>query len=103
MADFVRVAKTNELEPGQGRLVEAKGKQIALFNVDGKFFAVDNTCTHRGGPLAEGEVSGHKVTCPYHGATFDIRTWEVLGPPAQRAVARYGVRVTGTDIEVEVL
>jgi nitrite reductase (NADH) small subunit len=103
MADFVRVAKTNELEPGQGRLVEAKGKQIALFNVDGKFFAVDNTCTHRGGPLAEGEVSGHKVTCPYHGATFDIRTGEVLGPPAQRAVARYGVRVTGTDIEVEVL
>jgi 3-phenylpropionate/trans-cinnamate dioxygenase ferredoxin component len=103
MADFVRVAKTNELEPGQGRLVEAKGKQIALFNVDGKFFAVDNTCTHRGGPLAEGEASGHKVTCPYHGATFDIRTGEVLGPPAQRAVARYGVRVTGTDIEVEVL
>lgn len=102
MADFVRVAKTNELEPGQGRLVEAKGKQIALFDVDGKFFAVDNTCTHRGGPLAEGEVSGHKVTCPYHGATFDIRTGEVLGPPAQRTVACYGVRVTGTDIEVEV-
>ncbi len=64
MADFVRVAKTTELEPGQGRLVEAKGKQIALFNVGGKFFAVDNTCTHRGGPLAEGEVSGHEVTCP---------------------------------------
>ena len=102
MADFVRVAKTSELEPGQGRLVEAKGKQIALFNVDGKFFAVDNTCTHRGGPLAEGELSGHQVTCPYHGATFDIRTGEVLGPPAQRAVACYGVRVTGADIEVEV-
>ncbi len=102
MADFVRVAKTNEIEPGQGRLVEAKGKQIALFNVDGTFFAVDNTCTHRGGPLAEGEVSGHEVTCPYHGARFDIRTGEVLGPPAQRAVSCYGVRVTGTDIEVEV-
>ena len=67
-----------------------------------RFFAVDNTCTHRGGPLAEGEVSGHEVTCPYHGATFDVRTGAVLGPPAERAVACYGVRVTGTDIEVEV-
>jgi nitrite reductase/ring-hydroxylating ferredoxin subunit len=73
-----------------------KGEQIALFNVDSQFFALDNTCTHRGGPLADGEV-----TCP-HGATFDVRTGEVVGPPAQRAAVRYGVRVTGTDIEVEV-
>jgi len=72
-----------------------KGEQIALFNVDSQFFALDNTCTHRGGPLADGEV-----TCP--GATFDVRTGEVVGPPARRAVVRYGVRATGTDIEVEV-
>ncbi len=102
MADFVKVATTNEIEPDQARLVDVQGKSIALFNVDGQFFALDNTCTHRGGPLAEGEISGHEVTCPLHGATFDIQTGEVLGPPAQRAVARYGVRVTGTDIEVEV-
>ena len=68
---------------------------------DGEFFALDNTCTHRGGLLADGEVSGHEVTCPWHGATFDVRTGEVVGPPAQRAVVRYGVRVTRTDIEVE--
>ena len=73
-----------------------KGEQIALFKVDSQFFALDNTCTHRGGPLADGEV-----TCP-HRATFDVRTGEVVGPPAQRAAVRYGVRVTGTDIEVEV-
>ena len=102
MADFVKVATTNEIEPGQARLVNVQGKSIALFNVEGQFFAPDNTCTHRGDPLAEGEISGHEVTCPLHGATFDIQTGEVLGPPAQRAVARYGVRVTGTDIEVEV-
>ncbi|MFZ1896004.1 MAG: non-heme iron oxygenase ferredoxin subunit [Rhodoplanes sp.] len=101
MADFVKVANTNEIEPGQARLVDVKGKEIALFNVDGQFFALDNTCTHRGGPLAEGEVWGHEVTCPWHGATFDVRTGEVVGPPAERAVVRYGVRVTGTDIEVE--
>ena len=102
MADFVKVAKTNEIEPGQARLSDVKGKSIALFNVDGQFFALDNTCTHRGGPLAEGEISGHEVTCPWHGATFNIQTGEVVGPPAQRAVARYAVRVTGTDVEVEV-
>ena len=102
MADFVKGAQTNEIEPGRSRLIDVKGKPIALFNVDGQFFAVDNACTHRGGPLAEGEISGHEVTCPRHGARFDIRTGEVVGPPAQRAVARYGVRVTGTDIEVEV-
>jgi len=59
MADFVKAARTTEIEPGQARLVEVKGKQIALFNVDSQFFALDNTCTHRGGPLADREV-----TCP---------------------------------------
>ena len=102
MADYVKVATTSEVEPGQSRLVEVKGKPIALFNVDGKFFAVDNTCTHRGGPLAEGAISGHEVTCPWHGARFDVRTGEVAGPPAQKGVARYGVRVTGADVEIEV-
>ena len=102
MADYVKVAKTNEIEPGKARLFDVKGKPIALFNVDGKFFAVDNTCTHKGGPLAEGIISGHEVTCPWHGARFDVRTGEVVGPPAQKAVARYAVRVTGTDVEVEV-
>jgi nitrite reductase/ring-hydroxylating ferredoxin subunit len=102
MADFVKAARTTEIGPGQARLVEVKGKQIALFNVDSQFFALDNTCTHRGGPLADGEVSGHEVACPWHGATFDVRTGEVVGPPAPRAAVRYGVRVTGTDVEVEV-
>jgi len=101
LADFVKVAKTNEIEPGQARLVDVQGKQIALFNVDGKFFALANTCTHRGGPLAEGRDLRHEVTCPWHGARFDVRTGEVVGPPAQQAVARYGVRVTESDIEVE--
>lgn len=102
MADFVKVAQTNEIEPGQARIVGVKGKKIALFNVEGQFFAIDNTCSHKGGPLAEGEVSGHEVTCPWHHGRFDVRTGEVVGPPPQRAVTRYGVRVTGTDIEIEV-
>jgi 3-phenylpropionate/trans-cinnamate dioxygenase ferredoxin subunit len=102
MADFVKVARTDEIGPGEARLVEAKGRQIALFNVDGEYFAIDNMRTHEEASLAEGEVSGHEVSCPLHGARFDIRTGEVLGPPAYDDVARFDVRVTGNDIEIDV-
>jgi 3-phenylpropionate/trans-cinnamate dioxygenase ferredoxin subunit len=102
MTEFVKAARIDEIAPGQALLVVVKGRQIVLFNIEGEFFALQNACTHEEGPLAEGEVSGHEVTCPWHGARFDIRTGEVLTPPAYEAVARYNVRVTGTDIEVEV-
>ncbi len=102
MAEFLKVAKTDEIASGQARRVEVHGKRLALFNVDGNFYALDDTCTHRGGPLSEGAIAGEQVTSPWHGARFNIRTGDVLGPPARQAVARYSVRVTGTDIEVEV-
>lgn len=102
MAEFVKIAKASEIEPGHARFIDVHGKQIALFNVDGQYFALDNTCTHKGGPLAEGDISGYQVTCPWHHAAFDVRTGEVLGPPARQPVARYSVRVTGGVIEVEV-
>jgi len=102
MAEFVKAARTDEVAPGQARLVVVKGREIALFNVGGDYFALANACTHEEGPLAEGEVEGHEVTCPWHGAKFDIRTGEVLCDPAYDAVARYNVRVTGSDIEVEI-
>jgi 3-phenylpropionate/trans-cinnamate dioxygenase ferredoxin subunit len=102
VGEFVKVASTSEIAPGQARLVNVKGRQIVLFNVEGAFFALDNACTHEEGPLAEGDVEGYEVTCPWHGARFDIRTGEVLCPPAYDAVARYNVRVTGTDLEVEI-
>ncbi len=102
MTDFVKVARTDEINPGQARSIDVKGKQIAVFNISGEFFAIDNMCTHEAGPLAEGEISGHEVTCPLHGAKFDVRTGEVLGPPAYDDVICYAVRVMGTDIEVDV-
>jgi len=102
MAEFVKAARTDEVPPGQGKLVVVKGKEIALFNIEGDIYALDNLCTHEEGPLAEGEVEGHEVTCPWHGAKFDIRTGEVLQDPAYEAVARYNVRVSGSDIEVEI-
>lgn len=102
MADFVKVAKTNEVEPGQARLVAVKSREIALFNIDGQFFALTDACTHENGALAEGQIWDREVTCTMHGATFDLRRGEVLTPPAYEAGATYRVRVTGTHIEVEV-
>lgn len=102
MAGFVKAAKTGDIALGSAKMVEVGGKKIAIFNVDGKYYAIDNTCTHRGGPLAEGALEGKEVTCPWHGAVFDVTTGEVLGPPAPKPVSCYGVRVSGKDIEVEV-
>jgi 3-phenylpropionate/trans-cinnamate dioxygenase ferredoxin subunit len=102
MSEFVKVASSNEVAPGGARLVNVKGKDIALFNVGGTFFALDNRCTHEEGPLVEGEIEGHEVTCPWHGATFDVRTGKVLCPPAYEDLRCYSVRVRGSDIEVEI-
>ena len=102
MAGFVKVARTDEIAPGQGKMVEVSGKKIALFNVEGSFHAIDDTCTHRGGSLSEGILEGEQVTCPWHGAVFDVRTGEVLSPPAPKGVSRYDVRVEGDDVEAEI-
>lgn len=101
MGEFTRVATVEEIPEGTARMVEIGGRKLAVFHVEGEFYAIDNTCTHDGGPLAEGTVDGHEVTCPWHGAVFDVRTGEVLGPPAGKDVASHAVRVQGSDIEVE--
>jgi nitrite reductase/ring-hydroxylating ferredoxin subunit len=75
---------------------------VAQGVVQGEIFAVSDTCTHRGGPLSEGELEGTTVTCPWHGAEFDVRTGGVLGPPAATGVKSYPVRVTGKDIAIEI-
>jgi nitrite reductase (NADH) small subunit len=102
MPEFVKVATTEEIPLGHAKLVEVVGNEIAVFNVDGSFHAIDNTCTHVGGPLCEGEMAGTEVTCPWHGAVFDVTSGQVLGPPAASNVTRYSVRIDGSDIEVEV-
>ena len=101
MAGFTTVAKTSELQSGSAKLVEVSGKRIALFNVEGKFYAIDDTCTHRGGPLSEGELNGNTVTCPWHHATFDVTTGQATGPPAQKGVQAYKVQVEGSDVKIE--
>ena len=102
MASFVKVANTAEIPAGGAKLVQVNGKEIALFHLDGKFYALDNNCTHVGGPLAEGELQGTTVECPWHGAQFDITTGKALRAPARGDVACYPARQTGDDIEIEV-
>lgn len=101
MSDFVKVASTNDVAPGSGMLVELDGQRIALFNVNGKFHAIGDTCTHSGGPLSEGDLEEDIVTCPWHGAQFDVKTGEVVAPPAQEPVPTYRVKVEGSDILLE--
>lgn len=101
MPKTVQVAQTSELSPGSGKAVEADGRSIALFNVEGTFYAIDNTCTHRGGPLGEGELNGEIVTCPWHGANFNVKTGAVTRPPAGTGVLTLVVRVEAGDVLVE--
>jgi 3-phenylpropionate/trans-cinnamate dioxygenase ferredoxin subunit len=102
MAKFVKLATTDEMANQSARCVEVEGLKIALFKSEDAFCALSDTCSHRGGPLSEGDVEGTEVTCPWHGAKFDLRTGAVLGPPAQTGVKSYPVRVTGRDIEAEI-
>lgn len=101
MRQLIKVAETKEVPPGTAKAVDVEGRAVALFNVDGTYYAIADTCTHRGGPLSEGAVEGAVVTCPWHGATFDVTTGNVLGPPAAEGVAHYNVQVEGSDIKVE--
>jgi nitrite reductase/ring-hydroxylating ferredoxin subunit len=103
MARFVEVAKVEEIPSGTAAVVTVEGLRLALVNVGGSFFALDNECTHRGGPLGEGvRVGEWALQCPWHGSVFDIRTGEVLEPPAPAAVQSYEVSVEGGVVRVAI-
>jgi nitrite reductase/ring-hydroxylating ferredoxin subunit len=96
---FVRIAAAADIPPGTGRAYAVGRYDIALFNVDGRFYALENSCPHQGGPIAEGWLEGPEVTCPWHGWCFDVRTGTMtLGDFAR--IARFAVDVRGPDIYV---
>lgn len=97
---LVKVAKASDLSPGKGKTVVANGKEIALFNIGGKFYAISSKCVHKGGPLGEGELDGSTVTCPWHGWEYDVKTGQGITTPV--SVETYPVRVEGEDVMVEV-
>lgn len=100
MSDFVTVATTAELKPSERIVVEIGSKWVAVFNIDGTYYAIQDVCTHDEGPLAEGELHGCEIECPRHGARFDLRTGAVTAPPALVPVPSYVVRVEGEQVQV---
>lgn len=99
-ANYIRVAGVGDVSPGSVIRVEAEGKPIALYNLDGRYYATDEICTHAFASLAEGFVIDDTIECPLHGATFSIRTGEALSAPATEPLATYAVRVDGEDVLV---
>jgi 3-phenylpropionate/trans-cinnamate dioxygenase ferredoxin subunit len=98
--DFLELAKTTDVAPGQIKVYEVEGLHIALCNVDGTFYAIDDVCTHDGGPLDQGELDGHQVECPRHGARFDVRSGRALTLPAVMPVRSYPVQVEDGVVKV---
>lgn len=101
MGQRVKVATRAEIPAGSGKVVEAEGRTIAVFNCEGTFYAIDNTCKHRGGPLGEGSLSGTTVTCPWHGWEYDV-TNGTCALDSSIAVQSFPVKVEGDDILVSV-
>jgi nitrite reductase/ring-hydroxylating ferredoxin subunit len=100
MTRKIKVAQVDDVAPGEGKIVQADGEQIALFNVGGTFYAIHNTCLHRGGPLGEGELDETTVTCPWHGWQYDVATGANVRNSAVK-VASFSVKVEGPDVLVE--
>ena len=101
MPNFVKAAKKGDLGEGKGMVVDLEGNPIALFNVGGSFYAIDNTCKHAEGPLGEGELDQAQVTCPLHGWQYDVTTG-ACATDTSVSQKKYNVKVEGDDILIEI-
>jgi 3-phenylpropionate/trans-cinnamate dioxygenase ferredoxin component len=99
-AKRVRVAAAGEVRPGEARVLEAEGRSVALFNVEGRYYAIDNVCPHRGGPLGEGDLEGSVVSCPWHAWRFDVASGANVNNPAVK-LGCYAVSEEGGSVFVE--
>jgi len=100
MSGFIKVAETSDIPAGRVKVVVVGDRRIALCNVDGQFFAIDDLCTHDGGALDQGELQGDVIECPRHGARFSVRTGKVLALPAVKALDTYPLTVEGSEIRL---
>ena len=99
--DFAKVADTTDIQPSHMKEVQVDGESICIINVDGKYYAIGNICTHEGGPLADGTLEGYEVECPWHASKFDVRTGEVTNPPASESEPVYQIKVDGNNILIK--
>jgi 3-phenylpropionate/trans-cinnamate dioxygenase ferredoxin subunit len=102
MSPFVKVATRGELPDGGKKVLDIEGRAVALFHVGDRYYAIDDVCTHDGGPLAEGELIGCEIQCPRHGARFDLNSGRPLCMPAIEPVTVHTVDVRGDDVYVAI-
>ena len=101
MAEWVGVARESEFKPGEMRTVDVDGAQIAVFNLKGQYYALEDVCTHDGGVLTGGEIEADQIICPRHGARFCIKTGVALTAPAYEPTATFPVRVENGEVQVK--
>jgi len=101
MGNFVKVAAKQDILPGSGKAFEIGDKSLAVFCIEDKYYCINNTCKHRGGPLGEGLVDGNTVTCPWHGWVYDVTTGESVTHPGA-VQEKYNIKIEGDDIFVEI-
>jgi glycine betaine catabolism B len=99
--DLIKIGETKDIRPSQMKAFDVNSERICVANVEGKYYAIGNVCTHMGGPLAEGKLEGFEVECPWHGSKFDIRTGKVVRPPAMREEPTYEVKVEDINILIK--
>lgn len=100
MAEWTNVCTEPELTPGSYKVVDIDDVLIAVFNIDGEYYAIEDNCTHDGDCLTGGDIEGDEIVCPRHGAHFSIKTGEALTPPAYEATAKFPVQIVGGIIQV---
>jgi 3-phenylpropionate/trans-cinnamate dioxygenase ferredoxin subunit len=100
MSDWVTVATVGDLPPGSHRVVDVDDASVVVFNLGGRYYAIEDVCTHDGGQLTGGTIEGEEIVCPRHGARFSIRTGEALTAPAYEPVAKFPVRIENGLIQV---
>lgn len=99
--EFVKVGKKSDIPPSHMKEVQVAGQSVCVANIDGRYFAINNICSHEGGPLADGTLQGYEVECPWHQSKFDVRTGDVKAPPAVEPQAAFEIKILGEDIMVK--
>lgn len=102
MAEWVDVAPVSDLLPGGHKVVTTPYAEVAVFNLDSEFYAIEDVCTHDGGELASGACEGDQIICPRHGARFCIRSGRSLTPPAYEDIDTFPVRIAGGMVQVDI-
>ena len=100
MSNWIDVARADQFKSGERRIVSVDDVQIAVFNLQGDYYAIEDVCPHDGAPLAEGTLEGDQIICPRHGAHFCIKTGEALTPPAYEPIVTFPVRVENGIVQV---